>query len=251
MFFFQPHFYYIVLALQAICVIHYLRRGSQSNWIWLIIFLPLIGCILYIFTEIIKGGDIRNMQSGLGSLFNPSGRISTLEENLRFADSFNNRVLLADAYLNAGQTDKAISLYESSLTGAFDENEHVLAQLSIAYFSKERYADMLPLAKKVVRLPQFIRSRVHIQYALALEYTGKPDLAEQEFKTMKGRYANFESRYEYGRFLLRAGRTDEAIRLYKEITDEASYLGSRERRANRVWIAKSKEELKKATAPAA
>jgi hypothetical protein len=47
-----------------------------------------------------------------------------------------------DAYLNAGQTDKAISLYESSLSGAFEENEHVRAQLSIAYFTKQRYEDM-------------------------------------------------------------------------------------------------------------
>src|SRR5829696_7536428 len=93
------YFYYITFGLQAICAIHCLRRGTQNKWIWIIIFLPLIGCIIYIFTEMFTGREMQEVQSGLGSLFNPSGRISRLEENLRFADTFQNRVILADAYL--------------------------------------------------------------------------------------------------------------------------------------------------------
>ena len=41
-------YYYLILALQAICVIHCLRKGKNSTWIVAIIFLPLIGSIAYI-----------------------------------------------------------------------------------------------------------------------------------------------------------------------------------------------------------
>ena len=108
MFFFSTPFYVFTVVLQAICVIHCIRRGNTNNWIWLIIFLPMIGCLVYIFTEIINRRDIQRVQSGMGSVFNPSGAIRKLENNLRFSDTFANRVALADAYLEAGQHVKAI-----------------------------------------------------------------------------------------------------------------------------------------------
>jgi pentatricopeptide repeat protein len=237
--------YYIILALQAICVIHCLRKGTQQKWIWLIVFLPLIGCVIYIFSEMFTGRDMEQVQSGLGSILNPSGRVSKLEENLRFADTFHNRVTLADAYLASGMNDKAIDLYESSLTGAFEENEHVHLQLIVAYFNKKRYEDVIRMATKIYRLPQFLRSRAHMLYAMSLEQTGRKDLAEKEFRTMMGRYAYFESRYQYGLFLLRANRTNEARQVFREMVDESSHLSPREKRYNRTWFGQAREELKK------
>jgi hypothetical protein len=240
------YFYYITIGLQAICAIHCMRKGNQGKWIWIIVFLPIVGCIAYIFTEIYTGRELQNLQSGIGSVLNPSGRISRLEENLRFADTFNNRVTLADAYLGAGQTDRAIEIYESSLTGAFTENEHVLMQLINAYFAKQQYEKVIPIAKKIYARPQFARSRAHMLYAMSLGYEGKGELAEQEFRKMKARFSDFESRYQYGLFLLGESREEEARKIFMEIVDEAPYLGSRERRFNRTWIMQAKEELKKA-----
>ena len=96
-----------------------------------------------------------------GKAINSGGNIKKLEEELRFTDTFANKVKLADAYLMAGFTDKAIDLYKASLTGAFSENEHVMAQLIAAYFEQQRYAEVIPLAKKLYHLPQFPRSKTH------------------------------------------------------------------------------------------
>lgn len=188
---------------------------------------------------------MRNVQSGLGSIFNASGSIRKLEENLRFSDTFNNRVMLADAYLAAGQTAKAIELYESSLTGAFEENEHVLIQLVVAYSREKRYEDVISISKKIYRLPQFARSQTHILYAIALGKNGHSDQAETEFKLMMGRFSNFEARYQYGLFLIHQDRIEEARQLYSEIVDETSHLSSRERNYNRHWFNLVKDELKK------
>ena len=245
MFFSNHYLFYITIVLQAICVIHCLKKGNDRRWILAIVFLPLMGCIAYVFSEMFTGRDIKNVQEGVGAVFNPSGRIKKLEDNLRFSDTFNNKVALADAYLGVGQTTKAIALYESSLTGNFTENEYVLRQLIIAFSIAKRYADVVPLAQKIYRLPQFPRSKEHILYAIALEHTGKPEQAEVEFKMMKARYSNFESRFQYGQFLIRANRTEEARQLYAEILGEFSHLGSVEKRTSAVWFAKTKEELRK------
>jgi hypothetical protein len=187
------------------------------------------------------------LQSWLGTMLNPTGRIRRLENNLRFADTFNNRVMLADAYLGVGRVDEAIELYTSSLTGAFTENDYVFRQLIPAYFIKQRYEDLIPLAKKIYNHPEFQRSRGHIQYACALAAVGDSQGAEREFKKMKSRFSAFEARYQYGLFLQRLGRTDEARHIFKEMTEEAPHLSPRERRSNRAWILKAKEESNKST----
>ena len=238
----------IIIILQVICVIHCVRRGKPTMWIWLIIFVPFIGALAYMFTEMFNGRDIQQVQSGMGAVFNPSGRIKKLEEQLRFSDTFNNKVALADAYLAAGQMGKAIDLYESSLTGAFTENEHVLMQLINAYYEKQRYADVIAIAKKIYKLPQFPRSRAHMLYAMALEKNGNNELAEKEFKTMKVRFSYFESRYQYGLFLQRNNRAEEARQVFSEMVDEAVHLGSIEKRNSREWISHAKEELRKMAA---
>jgi hypothetical protein len=245
MFFYSNYFYFITIAFQAICVIHCIKKGRQNSWIWIIVFLPVVGCIAYLFTEIFSGRDIQNMQSGVGGILNPRGSIRKLEKNVKFSDTFNNRIALADAYLAAGHTAKAIDLYESSLTGNFTENEHVLSQLVTAYYKTKRYADIIPVAQKIYKIPQFARSAAHICYAMALEKTGNTESAEKEFLKMKSKFANFESRYQYALLLIRAGRKDEAKQLLKEMTGEAAYLGPRERRSNSNWLSLAKEELKK------
>lgn len=245
MLFANPWFYYITIGLQAICAIHCMRRGNQQKWIWIIVFLPVVGCIAYIFTEMITTRQISDVQENVGSLFNSVGRIKRLEDNLRFTDTFNNRIALADAYLAAGQTQRAIDLYEQSRTGAFTENELLLTRLITAYYKVERYADIIPLAQKLYQSVAFARSRAHILYALALENTGRRDLAEKEFTTMKARFSNFEARYQYGMFLRRAGRDGEAKTMFTAMLDEAPHLSRRERRTSSNWFAYAKDELSK------
>ncbi len=240
---------YIIVGLQIFCAVHSYRRGTLNRWIFLIIFLPLIGSVIYIYSEALSNRN--NFRStikptiNVGAVLNPGGNIKKLEEELRFTDTFANKVKLADAYLAAGLTDKAVDLYETSLTGAFAENEHVMMQLIAGYFEQGRYGEVIPLAKKLYHLPQFPRSKAHILYAMSLENTGDTEQAENEFKSMKGRYSYFESRYQYGLFLMRAERYDDATKIFTDMLNEEPQLGNMEKRNNRQWFAKAKEELRK------
>lgn len=238
------YYYYIIIGLQAYCAFHSYRRGTFNKWMYLIIFLPAIGSLIYIYSEILSNRRFKTPNIDIGSVINPGGKIKKLEDELKFTDTFNNRVRLADAYLAGGFTDKAIELYKASLTGAFAENEHALAQLIVAYFEQERYDEVIPIAKKIYKLPQFAKSRAHILYAKSLEFTGNTEQAEKEFKAMKGRYSDFGPRYEYGLFLVRAEREDEAKAVFAEMLNEEPHLSPMEKKASRVWFVKTKEELR-------
>ena len=142
-------YYIVVLILQAVCVLHSIRRGNQQKWIWIIVFLPLIGSLAYIFTEIVKRRHVSDLQSKVTTLVNPKGRISDLEKQFKFSPTFTNRVALADAYLENGMIERAIELYEQSLEGVFKDNEHVIKQLIHAYYSVNRFEDIVKIAPKV------------------------------------------------------------------------------------------------------
>jgi hypothetical protein len=239
------YLYYLPIALQAFCAWHSFNRGTHQKWIWIIVFLPIIGSLIYIYQEILSNRGITAPKLNVGAVFNPGGHIKKLEDQLRFTDTFTNRIKLADAYLAAGQTEKAIELYTGSLKGAFDENEHVLAQLITAYYQQERYAEILPIAKKLYKLPQFIRSKAHMLYALALEQTGDIEQAEHEFKLMKGRYSYFEQRYQHGLFLMRQEREEDAYQIFSDMVEEQPHLSAIERKSSREWFTRAKEEIKK------
>ena len=181
----------------------------------------------------------------LSNLFQSKPSIKRLEENLRFSDTFNNRVMLADAYQESGMTEKAIDLYESSLTGAFEENEYVHTQLIKAYYRINRFDKVVSIANKISQLPTFPRSRSHMQYAIALEHVGQSQQAEKEFQKMQSRFSFYEPRYEYGLFLLRAYRKQEAKDLYESMLAENSQLSPRERRSAAPFLKLVREELKK------
>jgi hypothetical protein len=245
MFAFPSYYFVFILILQGICAFHCIRKGTQKGWLLVIIFFPLVGCIIYFFAEILTDRHVKNVQSGVITTFNPSGKIRKLEKNLRFSDTFNNKVMLADAYLAAGQNDKAISLYESSLVGNFDENEYVLTQLILAYHNAKQFHKIIPIGKKLYHLPQFPRSKAHVYYTMALEITGDKTAAENEFKKMRSKYSNFEFRYQYALFMLRNNNVGEASQLLSEINEESGHLSPAEKRYNREWIGKAKEELRK------
>jgi hypothetical protein len=245
MFFFNPNFYYVSIVLQAICVYHCIRHGNQNKWIWVIVFLPFIGCLIYFFSEIVTGREMNRVQLGLGEFINPSSSIRKLEENLRFTDTFANRVALADAYLASGAIDKAISLYEESLKGAFDENEYVLSQLVVAYSQKKLYNEVVTIAYKIKHLPQFNYSHCHVLYANALAQIGATEKAEIEFRKMNGKFSHYEGRYMYSLFLSKQQRFEEAHQLLSDIVAESRHLSSYERRYYRNWIIKAKDELKR------
>ncbi|MBC7904231.1 MAG: PLDc N-terminal domain-containing protein, partial [Gemmatimonadaceae bacterium] len=229
---------------QAFCAIHTFRRGTQAKWIWLIIFLPFIGSLIYIFSEMLHSNDIQNLGAGLGTVVNPGGRTRKLEENLRFSDTFNNRVMLADEYLRLGRVQKAVDLYESSMSGNFTENEHVMQQLIVCYSVLQHYDKVIVLARKLYQLPHFQRSKYHVLYAVALGYEGKKDEAEKQFLMMKARYSNYESRFEFGLFLQREGRHEEARQLFAGMLEDSVHLTPRERRHNSSWFSQAREQLR-------
>ncbi len=237
-------YYFLILILQAYCVYHSYKRGTHSKWMWIIVFLPLIGCMVYLFSEVIQKKDINTIQSGVGQIINPGGRIKELEKRFHFSDTFANRCALADAYLEAGLNEKAIELYEPALTGIFSDNEQVIKQLALAYYNTGRFQDVINIVPRIVNSLDFSKTQACLVYARSLEQCGKYKEAEDQYQAMNHRFSNYEARYYYAMFLLAQNKTTEGMLILHEITAEADRLSVREKGKERAWINKAREEMK-------
>lgn len=237
-------YYYLVLVLQAVCVFHCIRKGNSYQWIWLIVFLPAIGGLIYLFSEIITKRDVESVKNNLDTVIRPSGRVRDLEKQVDFSDTFENRIALADAYLENGRYDDAIRLYTADRTGLFEKDPHLNLQLIRAFSATEKYEEVIQSAQLIMRHPDFQKAHEHVLYALALEKTGKLAEAEAELAAFGGKYSNFEGRYHYGCFLKRNGRNTEAKQIFEDILQSGDKMTRREAAPFRHWIRMAQDELK-------
>lgn len=238
-------YYYFIIGLQAICVFHAIKNGNQGKWIYLIVFLPVIGCLIYFFTEILNKRHVNSLQSDVVNIVNPGARIKELERKFKFSETLANRQALADAYLEKGLPEQAIELYEPALTGLFENNEHIINQLIRAYFAVERFEDIIRIAPRIAGSFNFSKNRSSLLYALALEKTGNTEEADKQFRAQNHRFSNYESRYNYGQFLIRMDKIREADAIFSTIVNEASQMSRKDMRDSKVWIDKAAKELNK------
>lgn len=237
-------YYVLVIALQGICAFHSIRKGTQSKWIWIIVFLPLVGSLAYIFTEIIQKQHVSSVQEGVAAIVNPSGRVRKLERALKFSDTMANRTALADAYLASGMYAQAALQYESCLNLAFSNNAYVIMNLIQAYYHLGRFEDIIRLAPRVVNDISFPKSPACLMHAIALEKGGHTDQADSEYAKLNLRFSNYEARYRYGMFLLSTGKRDAALKVLRGIEAEAQHMTRGEMGSSKGWILKTEQALK-------
>ncbi|MCP9766624.1 hypothetical protein EGI22_01805 [Lacihabitans sp. LS3-19] len=238
-------YYYVVLILQGICLYHSFKRGTHQKWIWLIVFLPFIGSIIYIFTEIIKKNQIRDFKGFFINLINPTGRINELEKKLRFSETFQSKVSLAYAYQAANRNIEAIPLFESALSGIHSDDVDVTISLLEAYYAIENYKKVVELGNKLQNDGFFQKSEANIYYAFSLEKIEKFQEAEQVYQKLNRKLCNFQARYYYGKYLQRISQEEKARMLFEKMVEESHFLVKGELRKEKFWISKASEELKK------
>lgn len=236
-------YYYLILALQAYCGYHAYKNKNDYYWYFAIIFLPLVGCLIYLFVNVIRKGDIDKVQEGFVSVINPSKKILDLEKKFKFAETFENQVALADAYLEAEHFEKAIENYEASLKDVFQTDFYATSKLEEAYYFSSRFNEAIACAEKIKDMPKFKKSRAAFLYALALEKTGKEREAEEYLQTFDAPYSRYQERLELAKFYIRNAKKDNARQLLKEIVMESEGMSKPSLRNNRILIKKAKELL--------
>ena len=237
-------YYYIIAIVQVVCILHALKTGRR-DWLMLLIFLPLIGAVIYVAREILPGLRTDGMARDMQHTFIPNSRIKELERALAIADTDTNRLNLAAEYARQKQYPRAIELVRSCLTGIYANDPHMMLQLARMLFHNNEFAESVLLFDKVLRQQnnKLDRPEDELLYARVQEGNGNIEKAEEEYKKVIRIHHTMEARYHYGMMLKRLGRNDEAGEQFRTIQNEKSLHPAHIRRLNAEWIQRSRREL--------
>lgn len=239
------YFYYLIPVLQIICILHALKT-NRRDWIYILIFLPGIGGIIYIIREVLPGLRNSGLNSGNVKSFFPGGRIKELERNLRIADTDANRLRLAEEYARQQNFEKAMELTGSCLTGIYAKNIPMMLDMGRYAYGAGQYAQSLEWLNKVLqeKKNKFDRPEDELLYAKALHKSGDTVRAEAAYKQMIRVHHSMEGRYHYGLLLKETGRNDEAKTEFRTVLEERNLHPKHVRRMNGQWVTAARKALK-------
>lgn len=237
-------YYYLILALQGYCIYHLIKNRNSYYWIFLILFIPVIGSIIYIATQVFNKNDVDKIQSELTTIINPTKKITDLEARLQFSETFQNRVNLADAYYENKDFASATKHYQASLKDNFQNDFYVVKQVVSSYFELNDYENVLLYSEKVKNNPEFENSVSQFLYGLALDKVGRTDKAEIELRKIDTRYSNYNERLILAEFLLEKGKKDDAKEILQEISIESQHMNKDNKRIYRETITQVEKLLK-------
>ena len=134
--------FYIIWALpyilQLLLIIHIIKNGKPFLWLWLVVFLPYIGGLVYILMEIVPellaSGSVEKVGRAVANAVNPGRSLAELESLVKRQDTIANRTRLADCYVSLERYEEAISLYDSCLTGPYSDDAELLVKKINALF---------------------------------------------------------------------------------------------------------------------
>jgi hypothetical protein len=235
-------YYYLIIAFQAYCIYHAYKNKSDYYWIFIIFFIPLLGCLIYLFTQVLNKRDVANITEEINTIINPTKKIKDLEQQLKFSSTFQNRVNLADAYAENKDFKNAIFHYEKALKGSFKNDIHTINKLIKSYFFSSEFQKVIEYAEKI-NLDKDFESTLYF-YALSLEKNKDFENAEIQFKKIDKRFSNYNERLELSRFFIRISKENDAKEILEEIISEINSMEKNNSRKYRHIVNEAREVLK-------
>lgn len=228
------------LGLLVLCVVHAIRTGNVFPWIFVMVFLPGIGPLIYFFMVIVpglvRGRGAQRLTRGAARAIDPNKDFRAAMRDVEMVGSVDAKRALAEQLMQRGQYADAVELYRSALTGQFVADPALLIGIARAQFlSGDGAAAQASLDALQQADPKFISEDAHMIYARALELQGRNDEAGEEYRRLVPYFAGEEARTRYAMLLDKTGRRDEARALYTQVIKNLDGAPARYRKAQKQW----------------
>ena len=228
------------ILLQIALAIHAYRTGRMNPWLWIILFLPGIGSLLYLILEVapelLSGRTANKMKRGLVATVDPGRDYRALAREVEIAPTVHNRLRLADECLRLGRTAEAATLYEQSATGLHAADPAVLGGLARTRFATGDL-DGARAALDALRAenPDWRAADVQLLYARIMEGQGQTQEALAALRALAATYPGEEARCRYAELLVRVGQDNAARAEYREIIRRVDLQGRVYRKQQQAW----------------
>ncbi len=225
--------YPLIIGIQLFCLYHAYSQRSEQKWFWIIIIFPFVGSCIYLYHHFYSRNNIDNLREGIKETFVNNYTINKLEQKVKFADTYANKMELAQEHIKIGNNRRAIDILESCYTDDYQHDLKLNANLITAHYENEDYNKAMYYGNKIASEKDFAKSEEMISYAWATQKTGNTTEAKKLFQSMDQKFCNYMQRLEYAYFLKEAEGEASAISILDELLNEIQAMDSYEKRVNK------------------
>lgn len=230
------------VLLQALAVLHFIRRRPETFWLWVIIFFGPPGALIYILMEVVPDlGLLRHTFDAFGR----RKRISHLEAVVLENPSAGNYEELGDLYLEEGNFARARECYDRAISPRTTDVDPFyrrgISEIHLGDFA----AAVTDLERVTSRDARYDSHRAIALLAHACANTGQPDKAEALFQQATERSTASETYFNYATFLASRNRAEEARDWAQRILAKKPTMPRYLQRRERPWFRKADALLKR------
>jgi hypothetical protein len=243
---FSPFWVYLI---QVLLVIHVLATGRSRYWIFLLIFVPLVGGLAYLVMEVLPelAGTLHGQRArrGLAGVIHPGRPLKRLAAAWEQSPNADNARHYGAALMQAGQFEQAEAIIEQAMSGLFSTEPNLMLLKARLRFEQDDPGGAVQVLETLQQAnPEFRSPEGHLLLARALEDAGQTQRALDEFQSVAGYFPGVEARYRLAMALDEAGQTERARRELEQIISDARLAPAHFRRAQAGWLRKAKSALK-------
>lgn len=230
------------VILQALAIIHFIRRRPDTYWLFIIIFLGPIGAVVYLLIEAVP--DFGLLKQSF-KVFPRRKRIRELEFAILDNPSPGNYEELADLYMEEGRFARARECFDRSISARTDSPDPFyrrgICEVELGDFP----AAVQDLERVVSKDPKYDFHRAAGLLAHAYANTGQPDKADSLFRQTIQISTSSETYYNYALFLANQNRVAEAREWVQRILAKKPTMPGYLKRRERPWFRRANALLKR------
>lgn len=202
--------------------VHVVRSGQNMYWLIILFSFPLLGSIVYFFAVYLPDSRLergaRKAVASAARALDPTRELRESRAAFDYTPTADNRLRLARALLDAGQSAEAVELFEACLSGPFSDDLGIRLEAAKASFEDRQYDKVIAHVAEIRKHDGNFRAEVvAVLHARALDAAGRSADAKAEFESAADRFGGFETQAEYLIWAILRQDLETAGRLQAEI----------------------------------
>jgi hypothetical protein len=244
------------IILQALAILHFIRRRPDTYWIFVILFLGPLGALIYLLIEAAPDLNFLSRQSARG--FSRRKRIRELEALVQVNTAVGNFEELGDLYMDEGRLPQARAAFDKSIaagdrtqrpgglrdSAASSNIDPFYKRGACAVLMGDAAAAISDLERVVAQDPAYDFHRAQGLLAQAYALTNQKEKAEALFRQATQTSTMSETYLHFASLLASEGRNTEAREWARKVLEKAPAMPVYLRRRERPWFSQARKFLK-------
>ena len=246
-------YYTAVIAIQIMTIVHIVRTGRTMPWLYVALFLPLVGSVAYLVAEVLPeflgGRTTGSVVNTVQDKLDPDRRLRALTAEAERVDTPQAQISVAQELERLNRFAEAAQHYRRAMRGLFENDFDLHMALTEALFQGAELGQVLwpEAATALERLSAIAPDRQAAEQALLrarlAQANGDSALAAREFETLMQGHASPETRVRYAYFLYTEKKLDAARGVLTGVLEEFQRAPAHVRRLNATWYQQAKAAM--------